>query len=574
MQRLFNRLSIKAKLWTVTAINILALAGMMLVILPAAHRFTVELEAEKARALSETALGIAMDFNARATAGEMTEEEAKTRFSETIRAMRYEDGQYIFVSRYDGRSFVNPGNPSIEGKDLSNVVDQNGFRFVPAMVQAARGGGGRIDYWWPMPGSEEPARKVSYVFGIEPWDMFVGTGFYTANVDATFATLQWMALGAGATSVLIVAFASWLVARNIAIPARELADRVGRLAAGEIVGDSAHGGRADAIGAIARAVTLLRAGVIERIELQKAQAEAEERQRIQEAETMMRMADSLDSRVSTEIVDMRERVGCMVGQTDVLRDLAERMRATATETFAACQEGSSSVQVVAAAAEELSASSGELSRQVAGTAATSRDAVVAAETAARSIDTLAVSSRSIGEVTKLINAIAEQTNLLALNATIEAARAGDAGRGFSIVAQEVKNLAEQTAKATADIESQIRAMQAETNQSVEAIDGIVKTINRVSDNTSSMAAALEEQDAAIREIAASILAASGSTELVSNNMGRMRTSADETSEAVGTVHDASEQLDGRSGALKSAVDGFLANLRRANTAATASQRAA
>ena len=113
----------------------------------------------------------------------------------------------------------------------------------------------------------------------------------------------------------------------------------------------------------------------------------------------------------------------------------------------------------------------------------------------------AKAATTIGDVVGLINDVASQTNLLALNATIEAARAGEAGKGFAVVASEVKNLATQTAKATEEISTQIAEIQAETNQSVDGIQGIGATIGRISEITTAIASAIEEQSAATAEIA-------------------------------------------------------------------------
>ena len=159
---------------------------------------------------------------------------------------------------------------------------------------------------------------------------------------------------------------------------------------------------------------------------------------------------------------------------------------------------------IASAADELAASVTEIDRQVAQSNAIAAKAVSEAERTNATVKELNEAAGRIGDVVRLITDIAEQTNLLALNATIEAARAGEAGRGFAVVASEVKALAGQTAKATEDIGAQIAGMQHATMRSIEAIGAIERTIREIGDISGAIAAAVTEQGAATQEIARSV----------------------------------------------------------------------
>ena len=186
---------------------------------------------------------------------------------------------------------------------------------------------------------------------------------------------------------------------------------------------------------------------------------------------------------------------------------------------AASEEASSNVQSVASATEEMTSSVSEIARQVQEFEQDRGEAVAQAEKTDARITELSQAASRIGDVVKLITAIAEQTNLLALNATIEAARAGEAGRGFAVVASEVKQLASQTAKATDEIGTQIAGMQTATQESVAAIKEIGGTIGRISEIASTIAAAVEEQSATTQEISRNVHGASKGTTEVARNIG-------------------------------------------------------
>ena len=169
----------------------------------------------------------------------------------------------------------------------------------------------------------------------------------------------------------------------------------------------------------------------------------------------------------------------------------------------------------------------------------------------------------IGDVVELINNIAGQTNLLALNATIEAARAGEAGRGFAVVASEVKALAEQTAKATGEIGQQINGIQSATQDSVNAIKEISGTIERLSEISSAIAAAVEEQGAATQEISRNVQQAAQGTQQVTSNITDVQRGAGETGMASSQVLSAAQSLSGDSNRLKLEVGKFLNSVRAA-----------
>ena len=242
---------------------------------------------------------------------------------------------------------------------------------------------------------------------------------------------------------------------------------------------------------------------------------------------------------------------------------AEETSRQATAVAAAAEQTSVNVQTVASATEELSASIAEIGRQVGESTEIARQAVDEAGRTNSSINVLAEAAQRIGDVVKLINDIASQTNLLALNATIEAARAGEAGKGFAVVASEVKSLANQTAKATEEISAKITEMQAATGASVTAIQAITGTIGRISEVSTAIAAAIEEQGAATQEIARNVQQAAAGTSEVSSNVTGITTAATDTGRTAARVSEASNGITGQATTLRTEVDRFLAGIKAA-----------
>jgi len=323
-------------------------------------------------------------------------------------------------------------------------------------------------------------------------------------------------------------------------------------------------GRKDEIGDIAAAVEDFKVKAAE-----KARAEAEaktEQDRIVAAQRkadMHRLADSFEAAVG-EIVDTVSSASTeLEASAGTLTSTAEHSQELTTMVAAASEEASTNVQSVASATEELSSSITEISRQVQESARIATEAVGQARSTTERVSELSKAATRIGDVVELINTIAGQTNLLALNATIEAARAGEAGRGFAVVASEVKALAEQTAKATGEIGQQINGIQAATEYSVTAIKEISGTIEKLSEISSTIAAAVEEQGAATQEISRNVQQAAQGTQQVSSNITDVQRGASETGSASSQVLAAAQTLSSDSNRLKLEVGRFLDTVRAA-----------
>ncbi|CAO3449928.1 hypothetical protein [Azospirillum argentinense] len=286
---------------------------------------------------------------------------------------------------------------------------------------------------------------------------------------------------------------------------------------------------------------------------------------VQEEEEMRQRAGSLaadfDVKVKSVVQAVSGSSADMQGVSRQLGALSERSTRQSAEAAAATAQAASNVQAVAAAAEQLSASIGEIGQQVERSVAIAREAVSRTEQIGGTADSLAQSAQLIGDVVKLIQGIAGQTNLLALNATIEAARAGEAGKGFAVVASEVKSLANQTAKATEDISAQIAGIQAATNQTIGAIQGIGETIRSINEISTTIASAVQEQAAATQEISNNVAQAARGTDEIARSIEAVSVAANETAQASTLVIRSSSDLSGQSDSLKHQVETFLQALK-------------
>ena len=350
---------------------------------------------------------------------------------------------------------------------------------------------------------------------------------------------------------------------GIARPIRTIVGVLQDLAAGRYQVEIAGLDRRDEIAEVARTAEVFRENGLAKLRMEAEQKELEQRSAAQRRQDMMRLADEFESAVGDVIETVNSASTELEASASSLTSTAEHAQQLATVVASASEEASTNVQSVASATEELSSSITEISRQVQESARVAGEAVSQARTTTDRVSELSMAATRIGDVVELINTIAGQTNLLALNATIEAARAGEAGRGFAVVASEVKALAEQTAKATGEIGQQIAGIQAATEHSVGAIKEISNTIEKLSEISSTIAAAVEEQGAATQEIARNVQQASQGTQQVSSNISDVQRGASETGSASSQVLAAAKSLSGDSDRLKTEVGRFLGTVRAA-----------
>ena len=378
-----------------------------------------------------------------------------------------------------------------------------------------------------------------------------------ANAVAV-ASLQTLAV-----VVLLLLILAVFISRSLTRPQRELTAAMAAMVEGDLTVNAPGQDRGDEIGDMARMTAAFRDSKIDAERVKEAVAERETAQMERRRATQLSLSEAFENTVGGVIHAVNAASEELHVSAQSMAGMARASGAEASRAAEASEAAAASVGSMATSADQLNASITEIAQQV---DASSRIADVATDKAAhtsQTVEALSAAANKIGEVVSLISDIAAQTNLLALNATIEAARAGEAGKGFAVVAAEVKSLATQTTNATGEIAAQIGSIQQATEVAVTSIADIRETIDRMSETSQSVAAAVSQQRIATQGIATSASGASSSSGQVDRSIASVRGSALDTGNAAEQVVDAALELGGQAATLQTEVEKFLATVRAA-----------
>lgn len=412
----------------------------------------------------------------------------------------------------------------------------------------------------------EQGDKIFAFFPVEGLPTVNWSLGFAVDRDLAYAEQKKFRISAILSAVLsvtaIIILLGILVRRWVSVPVLSMTDAMTRLAGGDKDITLPRHDKDDEIGAMARAVLVFKENAIEVERLAAENEKAAERTEAERQKALEEMAGAFESEVSGIVISVKEAASSLQSLAQGMSGAAEVVGENAQHASDAASNITGNVEAVAASSEELSASVDEISRQVNSSSQQASMAADTSQTATEQVQSLSDRVTQISEVVGLISDIANQTNLLALNATIEAARAGEAGKGFAVVASEVKNLANQTAKATEQIESQINSVVGATEETVHGITGINKAIIAVQETSSAIAAAIEEQGAATREIAGSAAQTAQDVNLVSSTVSEVKEGAQGNVERSQQVLVASDDLQSQAERLDQQLHAFVTNLRK------------
>ncbi|GAA0773154.1 HAMP domain-containing protein [Roseibium denhamense] len=380
-----------------------------------------------------------------------------------------------------------------------------------------------------------------------------------AEVEAALTDLGWRLLLISGAFAVLAGLAGLLVSRGMTKRLNSLANAMQRLAQGDVdVALPPNKGR-DEIDAMTLTVEYFRESVKKRAELEEKDVldRAKERDRQNHVDKLI---GTFQGAIGDAVRRVSEKTDVMLQSAANVDEIAALAAERAGHANQATEQSSGSVQTVASAAEELTASIGEIVNQSTKTGGIIDEATDLATETDEQVTGLAGAAERIGAVVSMIRDIAAQTNLLALNATIEAARAGEAGKGFAVVASEVKALSEQTSKATEEIEDQITGVQSLTQESLASIRKIVAAIEKVQSMATSITEAVGDQRLATEEITKSISIAADGTHVVLENVTQASQAIGSTAQEAAAVNEASSEVRNISSELFEAVEEFLKSM--------------
>jgi len=384
---------------------------------------------------------------------------------------------------------------------------------------------------------------------------------FDAARDSDGNTARIVIAGATAGAALLAILVALILGRGITVPIRSMTGAMNRLAADDTEVEVPGRDRKDEIADMAKAVQVFKENAERMRAMEAERLEADRRAAEDKQRAMAELADSFEQSVGSVVASLSGFVNDVRSRAEIMTEASEQAQQQATGVASSSEEASANVQAVSAAAEELAASVTEIGSQVARAAEMARRASDEAKRGDTRVQALADTATRIGDVLTLIQDIAEQTNLLALNATIEAARAGEAGKGFAVVASEVKNLASQTAKATEDIRTQIEDIQQSSRDAVSAIQSIGEAVTELDAMNGAVAAAVEQQSATTNEIARNTQEAAAGSSQVSVAIVEVSSASERTGEGASAVLAMCSELAGAADTLNHEVRDFLSRIR-------------
>ncbi|KAA1163174.1 MULTISPECIES: methyl-accepting chemotaxis protein [Pseudoalteromonas] len=493
----------------------------------------------KTQNVVETAYSIIEHYYALEQDNTLTQQQAQSQALNAIRALRYDKTNYFWINDYQPTMVMHPIKPALDGKDLTNNKDPDGKSLFVDMVNIVKKDGeGFIPYKWPKPGKDKPVEKIAFVKGFNQWQWIIGSGVYLDSIDEAFSEQRNLIVVSAIIMIIAVILLSYFIGKSILIPTRLAADMMKDISQGE--GDltrKLNESGNDEISELSRSFNLFALKMRESLVhvAQSANDVSEHAHTVDDSSRTSHSFIELQNDSSTQVAAAMEQM------THQIHDVSRNAEAAEQAAKDAAQNASTGKNVVAQTITAIETLSSNI------------------ETVSRVTEDLANESHNIGSVLDVIRSISEQTNLLALNAAIEAARAGEHGRGFAVVADEVRTLASRTGQSTDEIQTMITKLQEGAKAAVEAVKSsqalsvstveqassantslneIERLVSIITEMNSQIARATEQQTQAADEVNLRINELSQSTEQSLNNTKQLTDASDnlkQSSEGLSSV---------------------------------------
>jgi methyl-accepting chemotaxis protein len=471
-----QRVRVSVRIWGIVGI---AVVGLLVTATWGVVQIRAGIIAERqqrVRSAVEQAVTTVGWFQAQEANGTLSRARAQAQAAAALKVMRFDHGNYVWINDLTPTMVMHPTNPKLDGQSLAATTDPSGKHLFLDMVALVRSQqSGYLSYSWPKPGRSTPQPKVSYVAGFTPWGWVIGSGTYVDDVNAAVMSEATQLAVVAALVIAILVTISELISKSLRRDVSMVVGAVTAIADGSEEDLPLPSGQ-DELGEIGRALRTARSRLAEQdAELRAAQAEREER--VKAGMAQQRQAEQQVRERAQSIVD--ETAQLVSGE---LREVVDQVQSV--------RDGSTTIDEKVGSAEAIA-----------------REVIAQAGEADRVAAELTASLRAVAGMAQLIAGVADQTKLLALNATIEAARAGSAGRGFSVVASEVKDLATTTGRSTEEITRTIAGLESGAAAMASAIARMTARMTGLDDATSSLTGVAEQQRALVGSLDRTVSAA-------------------------------------------------------------------